>query len=92
MLKTGRECFEFCEWLKKNRNSFDIPILIFHAENDNITSFQATKDFFNNIKSTDKTLLNFLNGHHAILVPVDDDDVIPSGILHKINNWINYRI
>jgi len=91
MLKTGKECVEFCDWLKKHSNDFDLPILIFHAENDNITSFDSTLEFFNNIISKDKKLINISEGHHSILVPIKDDDVFPTGILLSITNWINYR-
>jgi acylglycerol lipase len=92
MLSTGRECLFFTEWIKKNSSDLDIPILIFHAKNDNITDFNASEKIFNDIKSKDKEFVPINYGHHSLLVPLCEFDIYPSIILSKICNWINFRL
>nr|QFG74684.1 MAG: serine aminopeptidase S33 [Megaviridae environmental sample] len=88
MLSTGRELILLVYWIKENINKFDIPIIIFHAQNDDITDFNSSKHFFDKIKSKDKELVDVEFGHHAMLVPICEYDIYPSIILNKIVNWI----
>uniref|UniRef100_A0A6C0J9H4 Serine aminopeptidase S33 domain-containing protein n=1 Tax=viral metagenome TaxID=1070528 RepID=A0A6C0J9H4_9ZZZZ len=89
-----RECYLFINWLKTNRSRLNIPLLIFHSENDSVTNFKATEKFFNKCLSSDKELVKFQNNVHSLLIPHSDNDRTPNYILNKIKCWIqdiNYK-
>ena len=89
-----RECYLFINWLKTNRTRLNIPLLVFHSENDQITNFKATQKFFNKCLSQDKELVKFQNNNHSLLVSNSDKDRTPIYILNKIKCWIqniNYK-
>ena len=89
-----RECYLFINWLKTNRTLLNIPLLVFHSENDSITNFKASNMFFNKCLSPDKELVKFQHNNHSLLIPTSNNDRTPSYILNKIKCWIqniNYK-
>lgn len=52
----------------------DIPLLILSAKNDDITSFESQRDFFNKLKDINKKMIIFEKAKHANLYA--DDPVL----------------
>ena len=92
MLATGRECLKLMKWVNDNSHYFDKPVLAIHYYKDLVTSVEQTEKFINNCNSKDKLLMKLDQGEHRLLIPDNDNDPIPDGILSKITNWINNRI
>lgn len=92
MLSTARECYKTVEWIESKIEYFNTPVLAIHSKQDMVTSIKNTQHFINNCKSEDKELYMLDTGCHRLLIPEDNMDVIPDGILSKITNWINNRI
>lgn len=92
MLATGRECLKLMKWVNDNSQYFDKPLLAIHSYKDLVTSVEQTEKFINNCNSKDKLLMKLDQGEHRLLIPDNDNDPIPDGILSKITNWINNRI
>jgi acylglycerol lipase len=92
VLSTARECHRAILWINKYSHHFDKPIIAFHSKIDNITCPKKTQFFIDNCISKDKQLILLDESSHRLLIPTNNDDVIPDGILSKITNWINNRI
>lgn len=88
-LETARECFNASQFIKDNRNKFNLPLLLFHSKHDHVTSFNSSKEFFDNCESNNKQFIELDDTTHCVLVPNFKDDCIPDGIISKITNWIN---
>jgi acylglycerol lipase len=91
-LATGRECYRLMKWINDNCHYFDKPILAIHSYKDLVTSVKQTEIFINNCKSKDKQIIKLDQGEHRLLIPDNNNDSMPDGILFKITNWINNRI
>lgn len=91
-LITGKQCYLISEFIKKNTNKFNLPLLIFHSKNDSITSFNSSVHFFNKCCSTNKEIVKLDDYNHCLLVPKEKIDIIPDGVIYKITNWINNLI
>ena len=92
MLGTVRELYLNSLYVNLIAKDINVPLLVIHNENDKVTCYKATKEFYYNVKSKDKELVLFKDGNHTLLVPLNDDDYQPTVILSKIANWINNRI
>jgi acylglycerol lipase len=88
-LGTCREMLFISEWIELNCSLFTTPILIFHGDNDFITSVDDTNKIYEKIKSTDKTLHIIENGYHILLIDSIDNSFIPEFVLIKTLMWLN---
>ena len=91
-LGTFRQCYNICVWIDENKKLFDKKILIIHSIEDTVTCIDQSKDFYNECSSTDKDIFILEKGEHCIMVPLDENDILPHVVVSKITNWINSRI
>ncbi|MEM5947766.1 lysophospholipase [Spirochaetia bacterium 38H-sp] len=77
------EIEEVINYCHENANKIEKPILIMQGEKDRIVSPEATKSFFSNIKTEDKTLILVPNGMHKI-----EHDTEREESIEKILNWL----
>ncbi|KAL3894200.1 MAG: hypothetical protein SGCHY_005412 [Lobulomycetales sp.] len=69
-------------------DEYDMPMLIAHAENDKITSFNGSFEFFQKAPSRDKEFLRLENGtRHAIHLAKGKKD----WLFEKYSSWILQR-
>ena len=87
-LCTGREILYISKWIKENCHLFNKSILIFHGDEDMITSIETTKLVFDKILSQRKHLIIIKGGYHILLLDNYKDSMIPEYILTKTVKWL----
>lgn len=75
------------QWLKENTINFVEPVLILHGANDGLVSEKDSLEFFEEIKSKDKSLRIYANLFHEILNEPCKDEIIADILL-----WLNKHI
>ena len=75
------------QWLKKNNASFIDPVLILHGADDGLVSVKDSLEFFEEIKSEDKSLRIYANLFHEILNEPCKDEIIADILL-----WLSKHI
>ncbi|MDD4954811.1 MAG: alpha/beta fold hydrolase [Candidatus Omnitrophica bacterium] len=70
----------FCKVVKRQLRAVKTPILILHAKEDDMTSLKNAKYVFNNIGSSDKTLIVLENSYHMITIDNDKERVAGEAI------------
>lgn len=74
-------------WLKENTVNFVDPVLILHGANDGLVSVKDSLEFFDEIKSDDKSLRIYANLFHEILNEPSKDEIIADILL-----WLDKHI
>ena len=74
-------------YLKNNMKEYTYPCLILHGTEDKLVKCESSKNFYNNISSTDKQIKLYDNLYHEILNEPEKDIVI-----NDILNWIKNKI
>lgn len=72
------------DFVKAHANEFQYPVLILHGENDLIIDYSASKIFYENISSQDKTLKTYPGLYHEIMNEPEKETV-----MHDIIAWLN---
>ena len=76
-------------WAIANSGKLTLPVLIQHGTGDNITSYKASKDFFENAKSQDKDI-NYKEWeklYHELHNELNNDE-----IFEFVYNWIEEKL
>lgn len=81
------ECNKAIEFIKKNSEKFNYPVLILHGANDQIVLPEDSKVLFDHIGSKYKKIKLYEGMYHEILNEYDKDEV-----LKDINNWIRKEL
>ena len=92
MLCVGRECYNAINWIDMNQHLFNIPVIALHSINDNTTDYMKTRDFIDKCSSSDKKNIIICEGNHNLLVPRDDNDILPNEIMKYIYNWLDSKV
>jgi lysophospholipase len=78
------QVFAGVQWLKENTTNFIDPVLILHGAKDGLVSAKDSLEFYDEIKSEDKSLRIYANLFHEILNEPCKDEIIADILL-----WIN---
>ncbi len=70
--------------VKAHASEFQYPVLILHGENDLIIDYSASKIFYQNIASQDKTLKTYPGLYHEIMNEPEKEIV-----MNDIISWLN---
>lgn len=74
-------------WIRDNFISYEYPCLILHGSDDKIVHYEASKQFYSLISSTDKKIKIYDGLYHEILKQKGRDKVI-----NDIHRWIEGKI
>jgi acylglycerol lipase len=80
MLRAGKSLREQMDLIK-------VPVLIMHGQEDRLTSPQGSRELYEGIGSSDKTLKIFKNMQHDLLHEPDKQQVF-----NELREWMNSRI
>ena len=61
------ELLKLSSYVRNNLESFNIPILLIHSEEDDLTSVKSANVVYNNILSEDKELIILKDSYHMVL-------------------------
>jgi Lysophospholipase len=81
------QIYEGVQWIKAHMDQFVDPVLILHGANDGLVSAKDSLEFFDEIKSEDKSLRIYANIFHEILNEPCKDEIIADILL-----WLKKRI
>jgi acylglycerol lipase len=76
------------ELITKHASRFTLPLLISHGTNDKLTCCEASKEFFNKVKSADKTYQEWDSFFHELHNEPADDR---AKVLNLYVEWIKAR-
>ena len=91
-LNTIRECYNAMLWIQENGSLFNSPLFLIHAQNDTITDYKMSLNFFNEIPVKNKKKYFPENSEHLLLVEKDNFDEEPDYIWEQIIDWINQQL
>jgi len=91
-LATIRELYKISLWIPENAYMIETPIIIFHGDNDIVTTPNGSINVYNNINIMDKELVIIENGDHSLLLPKDDGDMTSSFIMAKMLKWLDKHL
>jgi alpha-beta hydrolase superfamily lysophospholipase len=76
-------------WAIANSEKLTLPVLIQHGTGDNITSYKASKDFFENAKSHDRDIIykEWPKLYHELHNELNKDE-----IFEFVYNWIDKKL
>ena len=69
----GTEILKAIEITKDNLDIYDMPLLVMHGKLDVINDFDAVKDFYDKIPSSDKTFISYEKSFHEVLNDVEKE-------------------
>jgi len=78
-------------YLKEHMNLFNFPMIGFQFPNDAVVSGKATREFFENAPSEDKTYVEFPDKLSMTHVLVSKKNVYRDEMFTKIAEWLNER-
>ena len=84
---TSYELVKAAHELRENMPKFTTPIFIIHGTADKATRYQGSKDFYDTVGSSDKTLKLYEGHYHDLLNDIDKEIV-----MNDILAWLNERI
>jgi len=70
----------FTKFIKRELSGVKTPIIILHAEEDDMTSFRNAQYLFDNIGSHDKKLVALKDSYHMIVIDKEKDKVAEEAI------------
>lgn len=85
------ELVKFTRYLKANNDMFDFPMLGFQFINDAVVSGKATREFFENAPSDDKTYVQFPDDKMMNHVLVNEKNIYRDEMFTKMAEWLNDR-
>uniref|UniRef100_A0A7S3ED82 Serine aminopeptidase S33 domain-containing protein n=1 Tax=Rhodosorus marinus TaxID=101924 RepID=A0A7S3ED82_9RHOD len=83
---TGWQMLKFCSDTSKQFERVETPYIVFHGLDDEITSPEATKSFYERTSSKDKTSEFLESLYHELLMEDRKDE-----LLAKVSEWITAR-
>jgi len=87
LARTGSEIKKGIKHIKENMDQITIPILIMHGTSDRLSDPAGSRQLYNGIISSDKTLILYENYYHEILNELGKEKV-----MQDIIQWINERL
>jgi carboxylesterase len=81
----------YTNYLKENMDLFSFPMLGFQFPNDAVVSGKATREFFENAPSDDKTYVEFPDKLSLTHILVSKKNVYRDEMFTKIAEWLNER-
>ena len=84
---TGLEMLRAGKSLREQMDLIKVPVLIMHGQEDRLTSPQGSRELYEGIGSSDKTIKIYENMQHDLLHEPDKQQ-----IFHEIREWMNNRI
>lgn len=83
------EIYKAGHWVLENTEMINLPILIQHGNNDNITSCKASKEFYNKAKSLNKEIeyKEWEGMYHELHNELKNDEVFD-----VVSNWLEKRV
>lgn len=83
------EIYNAGQWVLNNPDKLIIPVLIQHGTGDSITSYKASKEFFDKAKSLGKDIeyKEWEGLYHELHNEVERDE-----IFDYVNNWLNRKL
>ncbi len=84
--RTGAELLSMMDEIQANMEQFDLPLLLMHGTEDDLTNIVGSKMLYSKASSTDKTLKLYEGFYHEILNEVEKDKV-----MQDILEWIQHR-
>ncbi len=87
LARTGAEIKKGIKHIKENMDQITIPILIMHGTSDRLSDPAGSRQLYNGIISSDKTLILYENYYHEILNELGKEKV-----MQDIIQWINERL
>lgn len=83
------EIYNAGQWVLNNPDKLNLPVLLQHGTGDSITSYKASKEFFDKAKSLDKDIeyKEWEGLYHELHNEVERDE-----IFEYVNNWINKKL
>jgi len=74
------ELLKLAKYVTKNLEKVDLPILIFHSKEDNLTSTKSAEIVYNNISSKQKEYVELENSYHLVVLDNDKEFVFEKSI------------
>lgn len=81
----------FTRYAKSNMDKFNFPMIGFQFKNDMVVSGRATKEFFENAPSGDKTYVEFPDKKMTNHILVSEKNIYREEMFINIVNWLNER-
>ncbi|MCB2197180.1 MAG: lysophospholipase [Bacteroidetes bacterium] len=83
------EIYNAGQWVLNNPDKLNLPVLLQHGTGDSITSYKASKEFFDKAKSLDKDIeyKEWEGLYHELHNEVERDEIFA-----YVNNWINKKL
>lgn len=85
--KTGIDMLETADWLDNYNNKIDLPLLIMHGTDDQITSPQGSRDFFDRISGDDIHYKSWDGLYHEL-----HNEPERQAVFNDVLSWLNTRI
>ena len=85
--QTGNETLKASKLVKRSFAKFDWRVLVLHGTEDGLTEPTGSKQFYNQIASTDKTLILYDGYRHELV-----NERGKERVLQDIRDWITARI
>lgn len=73
--------------IEKNISKYNKPVLIMHGSDDKLVPPSMSKDFYDSLKSKDKTLIIVEGGYHNL-----NDDIVTEKAVESIVQWLDSHI
>ncbi|EPY49887.1 serine hydrolase [Schizosaccharomyces cryophilus OY26] len=87
-LETLRDLINGAQKTLDEANQFHLPLLIAHGTDDNINFYDASKEFYEHVGTTDKTFLSLPDCQHALHLEQEPDR---TDYLNQVCDWIHKR-
>jgi alpha-beta hydrolase superfamily lysophospholipase len=87
-LSTVRELYKMTLWIPENAHKIDKPTIIFHGNDDTVTTPNGSIDVYSKINIQDKEIIIIDDADHSLLVPKNDSDMIPNFVLMRMLSWL----
>ena len=81
------ELLKLSAFVRKNLKEFNVPILLIHSQEDDLTSVKSAKTVYNNISSSDKELIILKDSYHMVLYDNEKEFVF-----NKTMDFINSHL
>ena len=81
------ELLKLSSFVRKQLKSFNLPILLIHSQEDDITSIKSAKVVYKNIISEDKELITLYDSYHMVLYDNEKEFVF-----NKVLDFINTHL
>ena len=81
------EVVKAANWVQSHADKLNCPILMIHGTADKICDIGGTRQFMENTKQGDKTVLEYKGGYHELF-----NDIERERVLADVQSWIEARL